>query len=279
MIGKEHFINKNIKYSIMINLENRPKWITFRNFLQLFNKPSVQECLASELAEFAPKETPEEYILDTQKSKDITKKHCPILLDELRVYDSKDINYWLVSFSGVFVFLLFELMYLIQFKLSFMDLIHYMTWPLIGLLAFYLIYMIIALRLELFKREIQSKFLIKNFFTIPAIMLSLGLLVLQTTLIFYSGWDKSPFLPAFLFVNLTIITAPRENSKSIIVLTFLTLIIMLTPFIFPNNNSIDQHDALQFDNFSETINISTLLFTVVIVFLSRFFSSYKFLKK
>lgn len=250
----------------------RPLWINITNFIGLLNCPSQQEDLAKK---FAATYWNKKYGFETDSQEEDSKKYFPVLLRDLRIYDITDDKYWSISFIGVQLFLLVEAMI---FLFSDFKVFTHVALFMIILAVIISLFSVICNLLEL-----EQKWKI-NVHTWQAIIISCGLLIINYILITKTGWRQSPFLPAFTFVALTIITAPRENSKIIIILSLFAMTFILFPytseyiFTVDLNQNISASFINKYDSLSRAINIVTLVFSVLIVIANRFYSSQKVIK-
>ena len=246
----------------------KPKWINLTNFINVLKCKSTQEELSKKFCQYASKEDG----VITNSHEEDAKTFFPSFLCDLRMFDISDSKYWGASFIGVIIFLLIESLIFLSNDFPFVSLLGKLA---LGLVIVVLLYFAVFF---FFLRDAKMKNL---FFTLPVMFTSLGLILLNLFLIIFTGWLNSPFLPAFVFINLTIISAPRENSWPIYILTIIAFIILLSPYLLNFNLSNDKNtkNIPDFSEVGKTINMLTLFFTVGIVVVSRSFSSKKIIKK
>lgn len=246
----------------------KPSWINISNFISVLKHQDTQNVLSDKICKFSSKKDP----IVTESHEGDAKAFLPTLLCNLRMFDISDSKYWGVSFIGVTIFLLIESLIFLFNNIKFVT---YLGAIAIGIVILVGLYFAIFF---FFLREIKMK---NFFYTIPVILTSLGLIILNFLLILFTGWEQSPFLPAFLFTNLTIISAPRENSRTIYFLTAIAFFLLFIPYF--TSGGIDYTNAdgsvPDFSELGKTINMLTLFFTVGIVVVSRSFSSKKILNK
>lgn len=267
--------------------DKKPIWMNISNFIELLNSQQTQAEIAKKISDRFVQKLPG-HAIDLTECENLSKKHFPLFLNELRIFQITDKKYWFVSFTGVLLFLFTEIMIFLKYNLAFNNLIQYILVSLLAFLIFYFIFMLAYSTFEL-ENKIKWNFVKSQFYTIPAMMASVGLIILHSVLIFYSGLASSPFLPAFFFINLTIITAPRENSVKIYILTMLAAVIISMPYLggfnipiisslVNFNIPISPEDKKKFPELSTLINCITLFYTIAITLTSRFWSSSKIIK-
>ena len=219
-------------------------------------------------------------------------KRClPELLTGLRIVDIADHMYWLASFIGIFLFTFGEfIIFAVYFDFVSDNILaaEWFVWPLIFivLLTFcHSIYIGLHLLTPSAAMAIKSKLHIPVSYDWIAIIITILLLFLNFLLVLFSGLWASPFLPSLIYVAMTIISAPRENSKVIIWLSVITFLLVLAPIlIFPqitplidvlgsedfmNNvmgNAITKETV---DKIAVLVNTISLIFTVGMVILLR----------
>lgn len=255
----------------MTDYDNRPKWICFKNFLLALNCKKIQDKLALELHNYIPEISG--YKKNQKECKELSKRHFPLMLDDLRIFNIVDTKYWKVLFCGVIAFLFIEIAVFFWYELEY-------EFPFFKNVAFIIISLLIVIIVFLVLKFVSliNKPLRFTSYSIPVFIVSLGLIVLNFVLINNTGWTNSPFLPAFFFIVITITTAPRENSKTVIWLTGISLVFIIAPYIIDHMFTIS-HIQVDYGNLSVIINILTLIFTVGIASIARHFSSQKIIKK
>lgn len=255
----------------MTDYDNRPKWICFKNFLLVLNCKKIQDKLALELHNYIPEISG--YKKNQKECKELSKRHFPLMLDDLRIFNIVDTNYWKVLFCGVIAFLFIEIVIFFWYELEY-------KFPFFTDVAIIitLLLLIIIVFLALKFISLINKPLRLTSYSVPVFIVSLGLIVLNFVLINNTGWTNSPFLPAFFFIVITITTAPRENSKTVKWLTFISFVFMILPYVI-DYMFIISHKRVDYGNLSVIINILTLFFTVGITTIARHFSSQKIINQ
>lgn len=247
--------------------EKRPKWICFKNFLLLLNCPKTQEGLAIGLQNYIQKDPGFE--INNQRCEELSKKHFPVMLQDIRMFDIVDPNYWKALFYGVLAFLALEtiVFFIYQFLYNFPFFIA------IAAITIGLMLVIIFFLVKKYYSQIENPLKPDNY-SWPVLLISSGLIALNFVLVWNTGWKDSPFLPAFFFTVITVVTAPRENSNIIYVLTAVSMLAIITPYLigyfFVVSTKQDDYGYL-----SIIINLITLIFTVGLVIVSRYHSSNK----
>ena len=248
---------------------NRPDWINAHEYTQTLNTQPVQEPIAQELSK---KYDPTKHDgLRKGTAYNDAKYFLPLIMDDLRYFDIKSRPYWLVSLCGSILFFLTEAIILFLFS--------YSKNKSIILLCFLLsVSVILCLIALVFMSSERPKYVrkigISTFYIIPVALISLGLLAINLLLVADSGWSDSPFMPALIFVSLSIIGAPRENSKTIYCLTLFAALAVACPYYFSsleNGNTTVFHSS----QLSIWINIATFVFTTAMILLLRSHSSEK----
>jgi len=230
-----------------------PKWRNTDAYIEAINQTDTKVSIVNYLA--CNKFTNRYGITHGTSAKEEADYFLPLLMKNLRIFNVSDFKYWYISFVGIFGFLILELTIFIYNWEHLRNLlsIYILTFSLLLLIIIFLVFYTFKVFSQI--GDQNPKF--KSPYPVLAVITSLGLVAINFILIAHSSWSKSPFMPAFLFVTVTIISAPRENSKLIILLTIVTLSAVVYTFFAPlYSNEIDG------SSFAKFINISTLLCSV-----------------
>ncbi|MBK8609386.1 MAG: hypothetical protein IPL84_05440 [Chitinophagaceae bacterium] len=249
---------------------NRPDWVNAREYTRTLNAPPVQQPIVEELSK---KYDPTKHDgLRNGTAYNDAKTFLPSLMNDLRYFDIKSKPYWRVSLCGSLLFFLTEAFILYNFSYSeSKDIIGLclLLAFLIGLCLFLLLYINETKSIPKFLRKIN----VSTLYIIPVGLISLGMLGINLLLVSNSGWSSSPFMPALIFVSLSIIGAPRENSRTIYWLTLFAVLSVAYPYY----HSFNDETVAIFPNskLSFYINVITFIFTTGMILLLRSYSSQK----
>lgn len=257
----------------------RPAWRNAEAYADVLNEEQVKAKIKDSLVAKHKKchgvrfgETPNEEIQLT---------FAPLLHD-LRLFDTKHIWYWLLSFALVVVYVLMEYILVATYQIEYQYLNGTLVFLLIFLISFLLL-SIIVLTCEhedfgyIRSREFLHKLLKKpmaNLYTWPVLITSIGLAVINFVLVARSGWQKSPFLPALIFVAMNIISAPRENNRYTLVLVLIASLFILVPFLAPALESPEPISKEEGD-LAWWLNLGTLLLSIIIRVVQRHVNTIK----
>ena len=254
----------------------RPAW---RNFLAYIDALRTGTVRASVEQEMVRKYDPKHGLRFGCPDAHTEVSRClPGLTRDLRLFDTTDVGYWLLAFFGVFLFLNIELILFLNLDSARTD--YRFAVSLLFVLIFIVCCCLLGLVILLVRNQADGclpRWLYSvpssALFAIPVVIVSGGLLALNLALVVRTGWHLSPFMPALSFVALSIMAAPRENSKPIVVLSLVAMLVVVFPFWCAPSQS-PQQDIL---SLSKEINLITLLCSGVVTLALRQRSANKLL--
>ncbi len=276
-----------------MNEEKIPEWLDTSKFIKTLNNNIVfTETCNQILLEYEPK-----YGLQKGSPLDDAKFFLPIVKEKLRYYDIRDLKYWFWSVFTSLIFLMLEFILLLIYNFGPIEknnkLLLELSLLLVGIIILLFNFVVIGyiLLTNTYPKFINGKPIQKEqlFFT-TVMVLFFFLVSINLLLVIRTGFEESPFLPALVFVALTIIGAPRENSKTIVILNLLIILIVLT--IMANNYFLSIFEYLKITplfeyklilvnnnlfNFPNIFNLITFGFAAIVQIILRTYGSKKFI--
>lgn len=248
---------------------NFPKWRNTEAYIEALNHKNIKNSIINF---FCKEKFPvESQIIHEDNEEEEAKHYLPLLMKNLRIFNISDYKYWNYSFTGVLIFLIIEAIIFFKNFQYFQKAYH--VYIIIGCLLIFIIVCLLVFNYKTLKQTGDKNAKFKSPYTILAVITSIGLIILNFYLISKSQWSESPFMPAFLFVSATIISAPRENSFFIILLTIITFLVVLWTFYAPTGiNEITEFSDIKY------INISTIFCSIFLIIVLRKVGTKKILK-